>query len=684
MKKKPLSLLLAALLLLSATACGNTSANNAADSAAADTLSTVIATPDEMFTDRDYEVGYSDYVTVSLADGGTTADGDGVTVNGSTVTITAEGTYLLTGTLSDGQVIVNAADTAKIQLVLENASVTCNAGAALYIKSADKVFLTLADGSASQLVSTGTFAQTDDTNVDAALFAKSDLTMNGSGVLSVTCESGHGVVSKDDLKVIGGTYFITAASQGLSGKDSVRIAGGDFTIIAGKDGIHAENTEAADQGFIYIANGIFTVDAEGDGADASGAMTILDGTFHLTTGGGSANVRIKTESGMSDGFRGTGGAPIDAPNATPPVDATGTPPTAATATPPSDVPGAATPAQSVPDTTAAELSATATENNNTSAENAASTKGLKAGAALVVTGGDFTIDAADDAIHTNGDLLISGGAFSITTGDDGMHADGALTIRDGTIAITKSYEGMEAAVITIAGGSIDLTSSNDGLNAAGGNDGSGSMGGDTFGADSGGSILISGGTLHISAEGDGIDSNGDLTVSGGSTYVSGPTNSGNGALDYAGSAAITGGVLIASGAMGMEQNFGSSSTQGSILCQLSAVQGVSTTITLKDADGNILATCTPSKEFQSVVISAPEVKSSGTYTLTVGSEEQTIEMTDIIYGTGSQMGGVGGAAHGGMNGQRPDGTGGTRPSRQDRNPTTGATPQQDSTTASNS
>jgi hypothetical protein len=214
MKRQWIALALAAVLCISCAACGSTASTASSSSAAAASAQTLSAvSADEMFTDRDYEVGYSDYVTVTLADNATTADAAGVTVSGNTVTITAEGTYLLTGTLAAGQIIVNAPDTAKVQLVLDNASVTCDGSAALYVKSADKVFVTLAEGSENTLASTGTFAADGDTNVDGAVFAKSDLTLNGSGTLTVTSESGHGIVSKDDLKVTGGTYVITAASR---------------------------------------------------------------------------------------------------------------------------------------------------------------------------------------------------------------------------------------------------------------------------------------------------------------------------------------------------------------------------------------------------------------------------------------------------------------------------------------
>ncbi len=545
--KKIWAVFLAALLALSCAACSSRSSPTASASAAsasstaaaASTLSAsdggagdaAAADTGDMFTARDAETTYADYVAVTLADGASRSDGSGVAIDGDTVTITAEGTYLLTGTLTDGQIVVNADDSAKVQLVLSGASVTCSGSAALYIAQADKVFLTTAEGTENTLASVGAFAQTDDNNVDGAVFSRCDLTLNGEGTLAVTCESGHGIVSKDDLAVTGGTYDITAAKHGLSGKDSVRISGGTVTIDAGTDGIHAENADDAAKGFFYLAGGTLDITADSDGIDASSTITVL------------------------------------------------------------------------------------------------------------------------------------GGSIRLSVGDDGMHADAELDVSGGSIDVAASYEGLESAVIAISGGAISVVSSDDGLNAAGGSDGSGWGAQDSFSAQSGVSLTISGGSLVVNAGGDGLDSNGSLAVSGGTVCVSGPTDSGNGALDYNGSGVVTGGVIVAAGSAGMAENFDSDSTQGSILVNLSSVQPAGTTVTLTDSSGNVLASYTPVKQFQSVVVSAPGVADGGTYTLTVGSSSQTITMSSVIYGSGSGMGGgmmggsMGGGSPGGMNGGRGFGGG---------------------------
>ena len=286
-----------------------------------------------------------------------------------------------------------------------------------------------------------------------------------------------------------------------------------------------------------------------------------------------------------------------------------------------------------------------------------SAKGIKAGTDITVRSGSCTLDCADDAVHANGNVTISGGTFTVTTGDDGVHADNAVTITDGTIDIPKCYEGIEGQTIDISGGTIDIVSSDDGLNAAGGADqsGFGGRGPDSFGGSSDSRITISGGTLRIDAGGDGIDSNGDLTVSGGEIYVSGPTSDSDSALDYDGSATVTGGTVITAGYSGMAQNFGTDSTQGSIL--LTSRSTSTETIRVTDASGSVLAEFAPAKAYNCVVVSTPALKQGGTYTVTMGGESTDVTLESLIYGSGGMGGGMGGQPGGNM-GTPPGGNSG--------------------------
>ena len=198
---------------------------------------------EDMFTERDRDTEYdeSECTAISLSDEETKCDSDGVKMDGQTVTITEGGTYLLTGSLSNGSVVVDTDKTEKVQLILENVSIINEEGAGICVEQADKVFITLADGSTNKIVS-NSFTGNEDTNIDGAIFSREDLTLNGSGTLKIT-SAAHGIVSKDDLVLTGGVYQIQSEKQGLSGKESVRIADETFTITSGTDAIHSEDTD---------------------------------------------------------------------------------------------------------------------------------------------------------------------------------------------------------------------------------------------------------------------------------------------------------------------------------------------------------------------------------------------------------------------------------------------------------
>lgn len=509
--KKLIALFLAAVLAVVLTACGKSDDTSGTDSdiKTTQTGATNDASPSttntDMFTDRDLDPSYDDYETIDLSK-----------ETGSEVTISEAGTYLLTGSFK-GRVVVKVGDDDKVQLVLSDATITNSDSAAIYVQSGDKVFVTLADGTTNKVSSSATFSSADaetGDKIDAAIWSKATLVFNGSGSLTVDCDNGHGVVSKDDLKVTGGTIKVDAAKKGLVGKDSVRIHDGKLTITAGNDAIHTSNDEDEDKGFVYIE------------------------------------------------------------------------------------------------------------------------------------GGDISISAGDDAIHAETDLTITGGV----------------------IDITKSYEGLEGQDITISGGVIDIVASDDGINASEGgngkdntNDFGGFGGGGGFADNQNATLTITGGTINVDAGGDGLDSNGSMVVSGGEAYVSGPTNGGNGAIDCD-NASISAGTVIAAGAMGMDVNFGSDSTQCSMLVQFDSTVSAGTEVVLKDSDGNTVLSYTPTKNYQSVVLSSADIKTGETYTVTAGSQSKTVEMTDTIYGSGNQMGGghMGGGQMGGghMGGDQMNGQGG--------------------------
>jgi hypothetical protein len=274
----------------------STTADSAANAvnAGADTTSIGVVTSvsdldfSDMFTDRDSDYSYdeSEAVKITLSGNSAECSDSGVSIDGTTVTITAEGTYIVSGTSDDGQIIVNAGDNDKVQIVLDGVSITNDDGACIYVSNADKVFLTLADGSVNNLSDTGAeYVQEDDSvNIDGVIFSRDDITVNGTGALNINASYANGIVGKDDVKFTGGTINITATGNAIEGKDSVRIKDGTFNLVSGseKDGIHSSNEEESGKGYIYIEGGDIEIAAKDDGIHAATVLYIAGGNINVT------------------------------------------------------------------------------------------------------------------------------------------------------------------------------------------------------------------------------------------------------------------------------------------------------------------------------------------------------------------------------------------------------------------
>lgn len=543
--------------------------------------------------------------------------GEGATVAGSIITITAAGTYVVSGTLDDGQVIVDAGDEDTVRLVLHGASITSRSSAPLYVKNDDKTILTLAEGTKNS-VTDGEDHVLDDVAAeepDAAIFLKTDLIINGTGSLKVDANYSHGIATKDDIKIISGTITIDAVADGIKGRDYVAVKDGDITILAGSDGIQSNNDEDPEKGFVYIENGTISITAGADGIQAETGLLVKDGDITVTTGGGSGNT-VTTVTGMG-------------------------------------------------------------RNPAPTTDTSESMKGLKAKTDLTIDGGTISIDSEDDSVHSNGTVTVNGGSLIIASGDDGIHGDSAVTINDGEIAILKAYEGIESAKITVNDGDIHVGASDDGINTSGGNDGSsvnGRPGQNAFNAADGSFLHINGGYVFVDAQGDGIDVNGDFVMEGGTVLVNGPTNSGNGALDYNGDFQMNGGFLVAAGSSGMAEAPGTASAQNAVKINLTS-QAAGSLVHIEAADGTALLTFAPTKTYQSVVVSSPDLKEGTGYTAYTGGSSTGTE-TDGLYEGGAYSGGTevagftvsgtvteatqAGATTGGMGGPgRPGKNGGT-------------------------
>ena len=591
---KHLSFFLALLLLLTCLAgCGKdplptepAGTGGSTDVTLPSTEVSFQQTDDTMFTERDFRTAPYEgrVVNVTLNGDTATADSNAVQIKGSAIKITEEATYIFTGVFN-GMILVDCDKDAQPQLVFGGATVHSETSAALYIVDAGKVTLTLADGTENYLSNGGAFAAIDSENIDAALYSRRDLVINGSGKLTVLSPAGKGISCKDNLILTGGTLDIQSAFHGLDANDSLRITGVSATVAADMDGIHCENNTDTDFGYVYISSGTFDIDAAGDGIAAGAWLQIVDGSFTLLTGSGHENGKDH-----ADNWGGFPGGPGGHSTTTDTTDST-------------------------------------------------SMKGIKAATGMLLTGGSYTIDSADDALHCDSATVIRGGTYTIATGDDAIHAETALTIADGSIDISTSYEGLEAQDIAVLGGSIKLVATDDGINSAGGNDNSGTGGRDEMAPPPGGnpppgghggpggmsagngSVLIAGGTLYIKSSGDGIDANGSVTILGGHTTIVGPTQGDTATLDYDRSCVITGGTFIGTGARGMAQSF-SASEQGVIALQVGN-QAAGTQIVLKDAKGTTLIDYAPELNFAVVILSCPEMVSGQEYTVSVGSASGT-------------------------------------------------------------
>lgn len=624
--KKKLALFVAVILTLcSAVGCEKTHKDNDLSSIASEIEA------------EDIDVGYEESDAVNIKLNGTSADitGIGAAEKDGIITITSAGTYVLSGEMTNGRVVVDTDKNSKVKIVLNNASINCSDNAPVFIQKADKVFITLEEGTENTLTDGESYnLGEDDSNVDGAIFSRSDLTFNGSGKLTIKANYKHGIVCKDDLIITGGEYTVTSASGGIYGKDSIQISEGTFDINAGSNAVKSSNNEESDKGAIKITGGTFNLTAGNDGIEAAGILEIQDGEFNITTGGGSENASMNSNGKPNENWGNWGGNMPDMQ--TPNGDMAK----------PDGKPNDDIMFQSTANNTSDEETASDSESD--------SAKALKAEQQINIKGGTFNIDSSDDSVHCNGDIVFSGGSLTLLSGDDGVHADGNLLITDGRINVEKSYEGLEGVTVEIQGGDIRVNASDDGINAAGGSDTGSSdrMGMDKFNSDTSDYLLtISGGKTVINASGDGVDSNGNFIMSGGELYINGPTDNGNGAIDYGdgASAWITGGTIVACGSTGMAEGFREeNSTQYSVLHNFSTIVPCGTVVKISDSKGNTVISYTPEKDFQSVVFSCDKLQ-KGTYTITAGDISEEITISSMVTSNGS---------FGGMGGGRPFGRGG--------------------------
>ncbi len=708
-----LSLITAGMLALtSSVGCAAESVQNADTSL----TQTVYAEFTAEYTSRDCDPSYDESTATKIvfSDGEITA-GSGAEVSGTTVTITDEGTYILSGSSSNAQVVINASDTDKVQLVLAGLDITSCDGPAIYEKESDKTFITLVGE--NSVSDSENYTVDEDEEPNAAIFAYHDLTINGSGSLTVNGNYRHGILTKDDLKITGGTITVNAVEDGVRGRDSVLIKDGTLSVTAGEDGIKSNNDSGEEKGRISIDGGTVTIVAGNDGIQAESVLQINDGTLDITTGD---IENAQSGGGMPDGGMGGGrggfsrdndlaqsdAQPSDAPqnDGTQPSGMVqggmgggrggfqGGDPAQNDGTMPSDMPQndggmqGGTPqgggmggvgrggmqAQDGTQPSGAPQGGEAMPNDmnndmmldgeSPTDEESDSKKGIKSGNVVYINGGTISVTSEDDAIHSNVAVTVNGGELNLSSGDDGIHADYYCTVTDGRVVIARSYEGLEGKTVVITGGCIDITASDDGLNAAD-PESSGMMGMGGSGS-SDVYIEITGGTLNVVSGYDSLDSNGDIYIQGGTVVLDGPSSGMDCAIDCDGSAYINGGTVAASGASSGSIAPSSSSEQATVMVLFTSQQSAGTTASILNSNGEIIASVTPSQSYSGVIFSTPYMAVGESYTVVTDTVSVTYEQTSEVVSisdsgeavTSGMNGGMGGGGRGGdMQGGAADG-----------------------------
>ena len=640
----------------------------------------------------------SECTKIELTQTSANINGSGAAVENNKVTITEAGTYVLSGTLTDGCIDVNVSGKGTVRLILNGVNITSSTTAPFIVEDAKKVVVTLADGTTNTFTDS-TRVAADDEDYSAAVYSKADLTFNGNGTLNINAGYRNGIKSTDDLKIVSGTYNITSNEDGIVGKDLLAVRAGIFNITSGQDGMKSTYDKDDTKGNIIIDNGTFNITASTDGIQSEHILRINGGEFNIKTGNG---YQASTKSSNSQ---------------------------------PGNMGGNTT--------------------TTTQTQDEDSMKGLKAGAIIKVTGGTYIIDSQDDAVHTNGNMYIDNGKYTINTGNDAFHADTQLVINGGTIDIQNSYEGIESLEIIINGGDINVTASDDGINASGGssdstdtqqqgmsdnnrpgnmdnNDsnmnlgqpgvmmdgnhsdngtmggngnnmgqpqgapgenqtGNGMMGGNSdsmgqsqgspdgsqsgngvmggnsdnmgqlqgmpdnnqsgniggFGnSDSNATMTINGGNLFVNASGDGLDTNGSIYINGGTVIICGPTSDGDTAIDFDSACEIKGGTVMAFGSSGMLETPTSAENGACIVTSFSSVSA-GTQYTLTDSTGKTILSYTPSKAYASAIVYSADISTGNTYTVNAGSVSQSITVNSAVTSNASS-GAAGGMGNRGM------------------------------------
>lgn len=490
-----------------------------------------------------------------------------ITTISSSTTICEPGDYLVNGTI-EGKIEVTCEN---VHLFLNNATIV---NSKKVIEASEDLIITL--------IGTNSLSNTNTADTKNVISASKNLIINGTGTLNITSVK-NGIKAGNNLYVKDATININSTNHGLSA-ESIYLNNTTMNITASGDGIHSEIdyddvTEAPtftnQKGFVYLKNTNITINSVDDGIQADSFIMINEGTLNITTNNGAPDKITSTTSDNGSG------------------------------------------------------------------------KGLKAGQidylineveyelesenyGILLYNTTLTVNANDDAIHSNGFVLINAGTYQISAGDDGIHGETIAEIDNGTINVIKSYEALESAKIQILGGNIELNAVDDGINAA---DGSSTYVGYV---NTNCYIIIAGGNTHVNASGDGVDSNGTILMTNGTLTVDGPTSNADGSLDSEGGFLIKGGTLVACGSLGMVETPASNSTQNVVSFASQSSITANTILSIVNDNDETIVTYTTSKQCSSIIISSPLLETGKTYSIYGGSTLlETFTVSGIITTVGT-------------------------------------------------
>ncbi len=590
-----------------------------------------------VYTAEELNSTYSLKSTITLADNATKSLNNSVLIDDNTITITQAGTYEISGSLSNGQIIVDTSDDAKIQLVLNGVSINNDTSSPIYIKNAkDYAMITLKDGTTNTLTDGVEYTlptSEDEEELDATIYSKDDLIINGTGTLKIDANYNDAIKSKDSLYIASGIFKIDSVNDAIYGKDAVTVAGGDFTVTTNGGSSEKE----------------MKTETMGGGMGGHNFQTNADGT--ITTPDGQI-ITPPDFSQMPQGEQMQGGR---GNGMMAPPDGTQMP---QGMTPPDreQMQTDTTASASVTKTKSETTVTTDSTETTTEEENA---RGIKSKGEIVINGGTFNLDTYDDAINAGTFLEINDGTFNIKTGDDAIKADYLLTVNGGDINITYCYEGIESEKIYLNGGNIDVVSNDDGINAASATSSEGMPmspmgGGQLADPETDPMIYFNGANVKVVSSGDSVDSNGGIEINKGTLEVHGVNNGGELAVDFDKSCVVTGGTFLVLGGIG---NVSTTSTQNVITTSLTTNIAKGDTVKIYNASGEVLAETVAEKDTNAITFSSDEIVKGQTYTIVSGSNKTTVtaSSTSTVTGSSSSMGMGGGMQGGRTKGQMTTG-----------------------------